>query len=244
MRTSNPAFNENLLGHFDYASPRSTVMTVQGTVAKSLLLLTILMATAGWTWVNVSTGEWNPAVIFAGFLGGAILAFVTIFWQKAAPWTSPFYAALEGVALGGVSYFIDQKYPGIAIQAVMVTGMLTFIMLFLYGTRMIQVTGKVAGAIVACTGALCLVYILSMVLSLFGTTIPFIHSAGPIGIAFSVFVVGLAAFNLLLDFDFIERGAEYNLPKYMEWYGAFGLMLTLVWLYMEVLRLLRKLQDR
>ncbi len=244
MQSSNPAFNENLLGHFDYASPRSAVMTVQGTVVKSLVLLTILMGTAGWAWTQIQANELKPAVFFGAALGGTILAFVTIFSQKAAPWTAPVYAALEGVFLGGISFFTDQKYPGLAIQAVMATGGVTFVMLFLYGTRMIQVTGKLAGAIVAATGAICLLYLISMVMSLFGTSMPFIHASGPIGIAFSVFVVGLAAFNLLLDFDFIERGAEHNLPKYMEWYGAFGLMLTLVWLYLEILRLLRKLSDR
>ncbi|MEO6810935.1 MAG: Bax inhibitor-1/YccA family protein, partial [Isosphaeraceae bacterium] len=143
-----------------------------------------------------------------------------------------------------ISNLFNQRYPGIATQAVGLTFGVLFVMLFLYGSRIIKVTQKLVVGIVAATGAVALLYIVTMVLSLFHIQVPFIFGAGPIGIGFSLFVVGLAAFNLLLDFDVIERGAATGAPKYMEWYGAFGLMVTLIWLYLEILRLLAKLQSR
>ena len=153
---------------------------------------------------------------------------------------------LEGLFLGAISNVINQRYPGknLASQAVLLTAATLIMMLILYGTRIIRVTQKLTAGIVAATGAVMLVYLASMVLSLFHVTVPVIHSATPLGIAFSVFVVGLAAFNLLLDFDFIERGSSRGMPKAMEWYGAFGLLVTLIWLYLEIVRLLSKLQDR
>ena len=162
--------------------------------------------------------------------------------------TAPIYAALEGVFLGALSQIIEMRfhvrYPGIALQAVGLTAGVTFVMLFIYATGLIRVTDKLRSGIVMATGALCLFYLITMVMSFFGAQMPLVWSASPMGIGFSLLVVGLAAFNLLLDFDFIEKAAEYGAPKYMEWYGAFGLMVTLVWLYLEVLRLLRKLADQ
>jgi len=173
---------------------------------------------------------------------------ITIFKPSFAPWTAPVYAAFEGIFLGTLSYIIENQlgraYPGIAIQAVSLTAGTLCIMLFVYATGLVKVTDRLRAGIVAATGAICLVYLVAFALSFFGVAVPFIQSATPIGIGFSLFVVGLAAFNLLLDFDFIEKGARLEAPKYMEWYGAFGLMVTLVWLYLEILRLLRKLQDR
>jgi uncharacterized YccA/Bax inhibitor family protein len=226
----------------------ATTMTVQGTIGKTFALLAILSATALWSWAAESRGDLQPVILPAAAIGGFILAMITIFRPSVSPWTAPVYAAFEGVFLGSLSYLIEnslaRKYPGIAIQAVSMTTGTLFVMLFVYGTRLIRVTDKLRAGIVAATGALCLVYLIAFVASFFGANVPFINSPTPIGIGFSVFVVGLAAFNLLLDFDFIERGANSAAPKYMEWYGAFGLMVTLVWLYLEILRLLRKLQDR
>jgi len=246
LQSSNPAFNENLLSQFDHAATRSTTMTVQGTAIKTLVLLTILMASAAWAWTTASAGQLRGEVLFGSAIGGFVLALLTIFRPTLAPWTSPVYAALEGIFLGALSQQIDLRYPDtqIAMQAVALTGGVTFVMLFLYMTGLIRVTGQLATAIAAATGAIALVYLVSFAISMFGGHFPYIHDAGPIGIGFSIFVVGLAAFNLLLDFDFIEKGSASGLPKSMEWYGAFGLMVTLVWLYLEVLRLLRKLQDR
>ena len=244
MQSSNPAFNDNLLAQFDHAATRSTSMTVQGTALKSMILLAILSVAAAWSWSTASSGDLGQGMLIGAGIGGFVLALITIFNPMIAGWTSPVYAALEGIFLGALSQQIDLRYPGIAMQAVALTGGVTFLMLFIYVTGIIKVTGQLASAVMAATGAIALVYLVSMIVSLCGGHFPYIHDAGPIGIGFSLFVVGLAAFNLLLDFDFIEKGSESGLPKQMEWYGAFGLMVTLVWLYLEVLRLLRKLQDR
>jgi len=244
LQTNNPAFNDNLLAHFDQATTRGTTMTVQGTAIKSLFLLAILMAAAAWSWTTASAGEMGQGMLIGSAIGGFVLALVTIFKPTLAPWTSPVYAALEGIFLGALSQQIDLRYEGIAMQAVALTGGVTFLMLFVYMTGLIKVTGKLTSAIAAATGAIALVYLVSMVVQMTGHRFPFIHEASTFGIGFSVFVVGLAAFNLLLDFDFIERGSAAGLPKSMEWYGAFGLMVTLVWLYLEVLRLLQKLNSR
>jgi len=246
LQSNNPAFNDNLLAHFDHAATRSTSMTVQGTSIKTLVLLAIVMGTAAWSWTSASAGQLGGEVLFGAAIGGFVVALITIFKPTLAPWTAPVYAALEGVFLGALSQQIDLRYPNtqIAMQAVALTGGVTFVMLFLYMTGLVRVTGQLATAITAATGAIALVYLVSFAMSFFGREFPYIHQAGPIGIGFSIFVVGLAAFNLLLDFDFIEKGSAAGLPKAMEWYGAFGLMVTLVWLYLEVLRLLRKLQDR
>jgi uncharacterized YccA/Bax inhibitor family protein len=186
--------------------------------------------------------------------GGFVVAMITIFRPTVSPWTAPIYAACEGVFLGAISQVVetqvhnrfplDNRYGGIALQAVSLTCGVTFVMLFLYGARIIRVTDKLRMGIIMATGALCLFYLVTALLMLFRVHVPLVFSATPLGIGFSLFVVGLAAFNLLLDFDFIEHAAHVNAPKYMEWYGAFGLIVTLVWLYLEILRLLAKLADR
>ncbi len=250
--SSNPAFSNEMFAGYEqvYGTGRSvaTTMTVQGTIGKTFALLAILSATAIWSWTAESHGNLQPIVLPASAIGGFLLAMVTIFKPSLSPWTAPIYAAFEGVFLGSLSYLIEtsmgKQYHGIAIQAVSMTAGTLFVMLFVYVTRLVPVTDKLRAGIVAATGALCLVYLISFVATLFGANVPFINSPSGIGIGFSVFVVGLAAFNLLLDFDFIEKGSSAGAPKYMEWYGAFGLMVTLVWLYLEILRLLRKLQDR
>jgi uncharacterized YccA/Bax inhibitor family protein len=170
---------------------------------------------------------------------------ITMFKPTVAPWTAPLYAALEGVLLGAISQVIEQRYKGgIAVQAVSLTCGVLFIMLFMYATRIIRVTDKLRMGIVVATSALCLFYLVAMVLSFFHVGVPLLFSSSIYGIGFSLFVVGLAAFNLLLDFDFIEKASQTSAPKYMEWYGAFGLMVTLVWLYLEILRLLMKLASQ
>jgi uncharacterized YccA/Bax inhibitor family protein len=230
-----------------YGVPRSTVMTVQGTVGKTFLLLAILSSTALWSWHAISSGQLPPAMIGISALGGFIVAMITIFKPTAAPVTAPIYAALEGVFLGALSQIVEMMYhakaPGIAMQAVTLTCIVMFAMLFVYQTGLIRVTDKLRAGVIMATSAVCLFYFVSILLMWFGVK-TFAFSATPLGIGFSLLVVGLAAFNLLLDFDFIERGAYYQAPKYMEWYGAFGLMVTLIWLYLEILRLLRKLADQ
>jgi uncharacterized YccA/Bax inhibitor family protein len=255
LATSNPAFNQEMFANYEqvYGASRSTTMTIQGTIGKTFALLAILSATAIYTWNATANGQLQGVVIPAAGFGGFMLAMITIFRPSLSPWTAPVYAAFEGVFLGAISCLIENsmvdqlgqpRYPGIAIQAVSMTTGTLFVMLFLFATRLVRVTDRLRAGIMGATGALFLVYMIAFVARLFGANVPFINDPNPIGIGFSVFVVGLAAFNLLLDFDFIEKGAEAGAPKYMEWYGAFGLMITLVWLYIEILRLLRKFQDR
>jgi uncharacterized YccA/Bax inhibitor family protein len=253
VASSNPAFSQEVFKGYDqvYGVPRSTTMTVQGTVAKTFLLLAILSATALWAWNATASGDFPMALLGISAIGGFIVAMITIFKPTAAPVTAPIYAALEGAFLGALSQLIEaslvfrrgQMYEGIAMQAVILTCGVLFFMLFVYQTGLIRVTEKLKAGIVMATGALCLFYLVTILLSFFGVAMPLVFSSSPMGIGFSVLVVGLAAFNLLLDFDFIEKGAYYQAPKSMEWYGAFGLIVTLVWLYLEVLRLLRKLAD-
>jgi uncharacterized YccA/Bax inhibitor family protein len=223
-------------------------MTVQGTVTKTFVLLVVLMATALWSWSAMASQTLAPGVLIGSALAGFVVAMITVFKPTVAPWTAPAYAALEGVFLGAISQVIEMRYhdrvPGIAMQAVSLTCGVTFVMLFLYATRLIRVTDKLRTGIVAATGALCLFYFVAFLLSFFGMAVPLVFSSSMPGIGFSLFVVGLAAFNLLLDFDFIERAAYTGAPKYMEWYGAFGLMVTLIWLYIEILRLLTKLANQ
>jgi len=252
-RSSNPVFsNEAFAGYnqvYGTSASHADVMTVQGTVGKTSILLAILSATAIWSWSAAGHGQVQPIVLPVAAIGGLVLALITTFKPNLAPWTAPVYAAFEGVVLGLLSYLVEHSgirgaYPGIALQAVSLTCGVLLVMLFLYATRIIRVTDKLRTGIVAATGALFLVYMASFLLSMFGVQVPYLRNATPLGIGIGVFVVGLAAFNLLLDFDFIENAASRGAPRSMEWYGAFGLMVTLVWLYLEVLRLLRQLQDR
>jgi uncharacterized YccA/Bax inhibitor family protein len=235
-----------------YGGPRSTTMTVQGAAAKTLVLLAVMAATAAWSWNAFSSGEIAYGIVAISGIGGFIVSMITIFKPTTAPVTAPIYAAFEGVFLGAISQAIQIRYQdkfpgtgGIVMQAVSLTAGVLCVMMFVYATRLIRVTDKLRLAVVSATCAVALFYMASMVLRLFGFGTPALFAANPmLGIGFSLFVVGLAAFNLLLDFDFIEKGAQHEAPKYMEWYGAFGLMITLVWLYIEILRLLMKLADR
>ena len=183
-------------------------------------------------------------LMMLGIFGGLIVGFVTIFKKEWAPVTSPIYALCEGLFIGGISAIFEVRYPGIVIQAIALTFGTLFCLLTAYKSGMIKVTENFKLGIVAATGAICLIYFVSFIMGFFGASIPMIHSSGPVGIGFSLVVVTIAALNLVLDFDFIEQGSTMGLPKYMEWYAAFGLVVTLVWLYIEILRLLAKLRSR
>jgi uncharacterized YccA/Bax inhibitor family protein len=252
VSSGNPAFSSEMFAGYDqvYGAPRtrSTTTTVQGTMGKTAILLAILSFTALWSWRGIGNGDFPMAMIGISAIGGFITAMITIFKPSFAPITAPIYAALEGVFLGAISQIIEMrfgvKYPGIALQAVGLTAGVTFTMLFIYATGLVRVTDKLRAGIMMATGALALFYMVTILLSFFHVAMPLVFSSSPMGIGFSVLVVGLAAFNLLLDFDFIEQAAQHQAPKYMEWYGAFGLMVTLIWLYLEILRLLMKLSDR
>ena len=245
MKTSNPAFAGTVWDDWAYADRRSRVMTIEGTATKALLLLAIATATASYAWSQMNNQALSGGLLIGSLIGGLVLCFATIFKKEWAPVTAPAYAACEGILLGAISNLVNQRYPGIAMQAVSLTFGTMFVMLFLYTTRLIRVTDRLVAGIMGAMVAVMLVYGVTWLLVLFGVRTPMaIFGSSGIGIAFSVFVVGLAAFNLLLDFDFIERGARAEVPKFLEWYGAFGLMVTLIWLYIEILNLLRKLQDR
>ncbi len=220
-----------------------STMTLEGSVNKTGISLVVLIATAALQWNGVF-GEAMPVAMLAGLVGGFVVALVTVFKKEWSPVTTPLYAALEGLVLGGISLVFEARYPGIVMNAVGLTFGTLAALLLAYRSGLIRATENFKLGIVAATGGIALLYLVSMVMGFFGKSIPFIHGSGAIGIGFSVVVVAIAALNLVLDFDFIERGAESGAPKYMEWYAAFGLLVTLVWLYLEILRLLSKLQSR
>ena len=247
MRTANPALNDHVFRDAGIGSFEDR-MTIEGTVNKTGLLLLCTIATAAWTWHLFMQSRDAAAVgplTLVGALGGLVFAFVTIFKKNWAPITAPIYALLEGLVLGGVSAFFEVRFPGIAIQAVSLTFGTLVVLLLVYRARLIPVTQNFRLGVVAATGGIFFVYLITMVLGFFGIHFgSSIYGAGVVGIGFSVFVVIIAALNLVLDFDFIERGAQIGAPKYMEWYGAFGLLVTLIWLYLEILRLLAKSRRR
>jgi uncharacterized YccA/Bax inhibitor family protein len=222
-------------------------MTLNGTVNKTGLLLLCAIATACWTWHQfLQSREMTDVApwMLAGLIGGFIVAMVTIFKKEWSPVTAPIYALLEGLVLGGLSAFMDLRYPGIAIQAVGLTFGTLGVLLLAYRSGLIPVTQKFRMGIIAATGGIAVFYLLEMLLGFFGIQFTSINGSGFIGIGFSLIVVAVAALNLVLDFDFIERGVQSGAPKFMEWYGAFGIIVTLVWLYLEILRLLSKLRSR
>jgi uncharacterized YccA/Bax inhibitor family protein len=243
MRSGNPALTADTFRGTRAIAGEGT-MTVAGTVNKTGIALLILLCTATWTW---TLGPGDPRVggfLILGAIGGLVAAFATIFRQHWAPYTTPAYAAFEGLALGGISAAFESRYPGIASQAIFLTFGTLGALLLAYSSGWIRATENFKLGVFAATGGIMLVYLTSFVLSFFGIAIPMIHGSGMVGILFSLFVTAVAALNLVLDFDFIEQGAARGAPKYMEWYGAFGLLVTLVWLYLEMLRLLSKLQER
>lgn len=243
MRTGNPALSDKAFDR-SLADVDGDVMTLSGTVNKSFALILLVLAGAGVTWWQFFQGsELIMMFMIGGGIGGFIMAMVTIFNKKGSRITAPIYAILEGLFLGGLSAYLENMFPGIVIQAVALTLGVFIGLLLAYKSGWIKATENFKLGVVAATGGIALVYLISFIGSFFGAGIPFIHSSGTFGILFSVFVVVIAALNLVLDFDFIESGVERGAPKYMEWYASFGLLLTLVWLYVEILRLLSKLRD-
>jgi len=247
MRTANPALNSKTFTSIVEISDLSQSMTIQGTVNKTLLMLVFVIIPASWTW-NLFFNSGNPATVmpwlFGGIIGGFIVALITIFKKQWAIVTAPLYSVFEGLAIGGISASFEAEFPGIVIQAVALTFGTLFCLLLAYKSGLIKATENFKLGVVAATGGIALIYITSLVLGFFGIRMPYIHENGIIGIGISVFIVIIAALNLVLDFDFIERGASSGAPKFMEWYAAFGLMVTLIWLYLEMLRLLAKILSR
>lgn len=253
--SNNPVLRDSVFSGTSFQSQSGAVatqMTVQGTMAKTAFLLLAVMLSAAYTWKLAidDPGKAMPWMIGGGVVG-FIVAMVISFKPRLAPSLAVPYALLEGLFLGAISAFIAQSVPadsgiggGIVFQAVVLTFTTALSMLALYAFRIIRVTEKLRSIVMAATGAVMLFYLVSFALSLFGVQMAMLHGSGPLSIGISLFVIGLAAFNLLLDFDFIERGARHGAPKAMEWFGAFALMVTLVWLYLEILRLLAKFSRR
>lgn len=241
-KTSNPALSEKVLQRSAENTSGEGVMTVNGTIHRTIIMLGLVVLAASYVWGQFTPQ--NPGAVqgwmIFGAIGGFIVALVTIFKQTWAPISAPIYAVLEGLFLGGLSAVFEAMYPGIVIQAVGLTFAVMFVMLFLYRSGIIKVTQKFRMGVFAATGGLALFYLLTMVLGMFNVEIPMMYSSSPIGIGFSIIVVIIAALNLVLDFDFIDRAATARAPKHIEWYAAFGLMVTLIWLYIEILRLLSR----
>jgi len=219
-------------------------MTLPGVIHRSILLLLLVAGTSAGVWVYSDS---HPSAIYPtmmiGAIGGFVVAMVTSFKRDWAAVTSPVYAVLEGLFIGGISLVMEQRFPGLVLQAVLLTFGVMFALLAAYQSRIIRPSVTFKSVIVGATFGIVVVYLVSMVLQLFfHTEIPLINGSGPIGIAFSLVVVGIAALNLVLDFDFIENGVAAGAPKWMEWYAAFALTVTLVWLYIEILRLLSKMR--
>ena len=244
LRSTNPVLKERA---FAGAIPTGETMTIQGTVNKTGLLLLFVVATAAWTWglAHSETPEAAYPWMLGGLVGGLVVALVTIFKKEWSPISAPIYALLEGLVLGGISAIFDKSYPGIAVQAISLTFGVMFVLLLAYKMRIVQATRGFKLGVIAATGGIAIVYLINMAMSLFfHTQMSFLYAATPLGIGISLFVVIIASLNLIIDFDMIETGARMGAPKYMEWYGAFGLMVTLIWLYMEILRLLSKIRRR
>jgi uncharacterized YccA/Bax inhibitor family protein len=252
MRSGNPVLNDRTFArHVDLTGEDR--MTLMGTVHKTAFLLILLVATASATWKMVMTVNAEGQLVAApglygymigGAIGGLIFALITAFKPKWAPVTAPIYAALQGLFIGAISAFAESRFPGIVLQAVGLTFGTLFALLGAYRSGLIKATENFKLGVCAATGGIMLIYMATFILGMLGVQIPFIHGSGLFGIGFSAFVVVIAALNLVLDFDFIENGADNGAPKYMEWVGAFGLMVTLVWLYIEILHLLMKLRSR
>ncbi len=250
MQSGNPALNKNIF--LDAASGAvfrrdGGAMTLNGTVNKTGLMLLLVVLGAAFSWSRFSGAESLPAMAplaIGGAVVGLVLALVTAFKQRWAPVTAPLYALAEGVFVGAVSAIFELRYPGIVMQAVALTFGTMAVLLLAYRSGWVRVTDKFRAGVVAATGGIMVVYLASFVMGFFGHSFDFITASSGLGIAFSLLVVVVAALNLVLDFDLIEQGVSAGAPKYMEWYGAFALTVTLVWLYLEMLRLLSKLQSR
>lgn len=243
-RTGNPGLNDRTFA----SQPRAALgerMTLQGSINKSFLLLVVLLAGALWPWSQyLTTGDAATvsSAVLIGAIGGLIVAVIISFKATTAPYLAIPYAALEGLAVGGISAVLERRYPGIAIQAAALTFGVLAVLLVAYRMRIIRATERFRAIVVGATGAIALVYVISMILGFFHVAVPLLNSATPLGIVVSLVIVGVAALNLVLDFDLIESGVAGGAPRYMEWYAAFGLLVTLVWLYMEILRLLSKVR--
>ena len=250
FKSGNPTLSENKFRSTTITTiTDENAMTIKGTLNKFGFMLLMLMGSAFYSWKEADNAGANVMpMILGGAIGGLVIAIVLMFKKEWAPFLAPLYALLEGLFIGAISSFFNQAYPGIVMQAVGLTFSVGIGMYFLYAMRIIRATEKFKSVLITATVGIALFYFAIMILRMFSVnideTMPFVNGGGMFGIGFSLVIVAIAALNLILDFDMIEQGAEMGAPKYMEWYGAFGLMVTFVWLYMEILRLLSKFSSR
>ena len=247
FKSGNPALDKETFTGFKNIAVTENVMTLQGTVNKTGVLLLAVIVPALYTW-NLFLSTMNFDIIapffYAGTFGGLAVAFIIVFNKEWAPFLAPIYSILQGLCLGGLSAALNTKFPGIVLQALLLTFGICSVLLIIYKLKIIKPTENFKLIVSSATGGLGLYYLLSIGLSYFHINVPLINDNTTGGIIFSLFAVVLASMNLVVDFDFIEQGAENKAPKYMEWYGAFGVMVTIIWLYVEILRLLAKARSR
>jgi uncharacterized YccA/Bax inhibitor family protein len=250
-KSSNPVLKNDTFDSFAFTGTQSESMTIRGTVNKTILMLMIVVLGATYTWKiffdapdQVTGASKILGWMIGGAIGGFVVSLVTIFKKSWAAYTVPVYAILEGLFLGAISAFFNARFPGIVIQAVSLTFGTLFALLFAYKTGLIKATEKFKLGVIAATGGIAIFYFISFIISMFGVNMSIVWGNGLFSIGLSVFIVIIAALNLVLDFDFIEKGAMTGAPKYMEWFGAFSLLVTLIWLYIEFLRLLSKISSR
>jgi uncharacterized YccA/Bax inhibitor family protein len=237
METTNPLLTREA----SFARTADAAMDLNGTVNKTGILLLICAGTAAYGW---SAPALQGPLILAPLLGALVFSMVGIFKPASSPFVAPCYAALEGLVLGAISGVLNQRYQGIVANAVLLTFSVLALFLFLYATRIVRVTNGMRVAVIAATGGIFVVYMIDWILHFFGVSVPYLNSNGALGIGISLVICGIAAFNFFLDFDAIEGYIRSGAPKYMEWYSGMALLITLVWLYLEILRLLSKLQNR
>jgi len=250
FKSGNPALAEKRFRDtvLDDVVTYENAMTVRGTLQKFGFLMIMVLGTALYSWKEFASGGNTMPLILVGAFGGLIIAIILTFKKEWSPFLAPAYALLEGLFVGAISayynYVFAAKAPFIIMNAVGLTLACAVAMYLLYSFKIIQATQKFKAIVMTATAGIGIFYLLTWVLSFFGVSLPFLHEGSLMGIGFSLFIVAIAALNLILDFDMIEQGAALGAPKYMEWYGAFGLLVTIVWLYLEILRLLSKLSSR
>jgi len=247
FKSGNPALSEKRFQN-TVISHDGEVMTERGTLNKFFFLFIMVMAAASFTWSAFYQGKDVTSWMIGGAIGGLVVAIIMAFKPQWAQYLAPAYGLLEGVFIGGISALYNQAFaqsaPGIIMQAVVLTFGTVIAMFILYKTGVIKATERFKSIVITATMGIAIFYLLAMVMRMFGVDIAFLHEGSMLGIGISLFIVGIAALNLILDFDMIKKGSEMGAPKYMEWYGAFGLMVTIVWLYIEMLRLLSKINSR
>jgi uncharacterized YccA/Bax inhibitor family protein len=248
FKSGNPVISEKSFDQTNILTQDGNAMTVRGTINKFGLMFIMVLGSASFTWDLFSKGQNVMPWAIGGAIGGFIVALVIMFKKEWAPYLALLYALLEGLFLGAISAVFNAAFaesaPGIVMQAVLLTLGTAAGMFALYHFRVLRATQTFKKVIIMATVGIFLFYMIAMVLRLFGVQMPYLHDSSPIGIGISLFIVAIAALNLILDFDMIEQGANNGAPKYFEWFGAFGLMVTIVWLYIEMLRLLAKLSGR